>query len=109
MSIANTTTTLHSVKPSTLRVCRYRERQREGLCTFTIEMSKFGIADAIARGVLKPDYDVWDMLDAWYADHLSDAALEWLVNNKIIKPEQRCDATAILRSISDWLEQSQNE
>ena len=32
--------------------------------------------------------------------HLSDAALEWLVDNKIIEPKQRGDAVAILRSIS---------
>ena len=54
MSIANTTTSSSSVNPSTLRVRRYRERRREGLCCFTIEMSKDGIEDAIARGMLKP-------------------------------------------------------
>jgi hypothetical protein len=41
----------------------------------------------------------------WYACHLSDAALQWLVNNHVIKPEQRGDAGSILRSISIWLEQ----
>jgi hypothetical protein len=95
-----------NVKPSTLRVRRHRERRREGLCCFTIEMSKAGIGEAIARGMLKPDYDPWNVLDAWYADHLSDAALEWLVNNKVITREQRNDAIAILRSISDWLERA---
>jgi hypothetical protein len=87
-------------------VRRHRERRREGLCSLTVEMSKAGIEDAIARGMLKPDYDAWDVLDAWYADHLSDAALEWLVNNKVIEREQRNDAIAILRSISDWLERA---
>jgi hypothetical protein len=48
----------HSFKPSTLRVRRYRERRREGLCCFTVEVSKAGIDDAIARGMLKPDYDM---------------------------------------------------
>ena len=105
-SIANTTTAPLSVKPSTLRVRRHRERRREGLCSFTVELSKAGIEGAIARGMLKPDYDVWNVLDAWYADHLSDAALEWLVNNKVITREQRNDAIAILRSISDWLERA---
>jgi hypothetical protein len=93
-----------NVKPSTLRVRRHRERRREGPCSLTVEMSKAGIEDAIARGMLKPDYGAWNVLDAWYADHLSDAALEWLVNNNVIKREQRNDAVAILRSISNWLE-----
>jgi hypothetical protein len=106
MSIDNTTTAPPSVNPSTLRVRRHRERRREGLCSLTVEMSKAGIEDAIARGMLKPDYDAWNVLDAWYADHLSDVALEWLVNNKVIKREQRNDAIAILRSISDWLERA---
>ena len=109
ISSASSTIAPHSVKPSTLRVRRYRERRREGLCCFTIEMSKAGIEDAVARGMLKPDYDAWNVLDAWYADHLSDAALEWLVNNKVITREQRNDAVAILESISDWLERLGDE
>ena len=68
-------------------------------------------------GGLKPDYNAWDVLDAYYADvldfyyadHLSDAALEWLIKNKVIKNEQRGDAAAILSGISDWLERVQNE
>ncbi len=67
-------------------------------------MRKADIEDAVARGKLEPDYDAWDVLDAFYADHLSDAALQWLVANKVIKQEDRNDAVAILRSISDWLE-----
>ncbi len=93
-----------SVKTSTLRVRRHRERRREGICSFTVEMPKVGIEDAVVRGKLKPDYDAWGVLDAYYADHLSDAALDWLVNNKVIKHEDRNDAGAILRSVSDWLE-----
>jgi len=116
MSTANTTTP-HSVKPSTLRVRRYRERRREGICSLTVEMPKAVIEEAIADGGLKPDYDAWDLLDAYYADvldayyadHLSDAALEWLIKNKVIKSEQRGDIAAILSSISDWLERAQNE
>ncbi len=95
-----------TVKPSTLRVRRHRERRREGLCCFTVEISKAGVEEAITRGMLKPDYDAWNVLDAWYADHLSDAALEWLVNHRVITPEQRNDAVAILRNISDWLERA---
>ena len=94
---------------STVRVRRHRERRREGLCSLTVEMLKAGIEDAIARGMLKPYYDAWNALDAWYADHLSDAALEWLVSNQVIKREQRNDAVAILRSISDWLERLGHE
>ena len=45
----------------------------------------------------------------YYADHLSDAALEWLIKNKVIKSEQRGDIAAILSGISDWLERAQNE
>ncbi len=93
-----------SVKTSTLRVRRHRERRREGICSFTVEMRRADIEEAIARGKLKPEYDAWDVLDAYYADHLSDAAFEWLAANKIIKHEDRNDAGAILRSISDWLE-----
>jgi hypothetical protein len=102
-NVVSTTAPL-SVKPVTLRVRRHRQRRREGLCSFSIEMSKVDIEDAIARGILKADYDAWDVLDSWYADHLSDASLEWLVNNKVIMREQRNDAVAILRSISDWVE-----
>ena len=40
---------------------------------------------------------------------LVDAALEWLIKNKVIKREQRGDAAAILSGISDWLERAQNE
>ncbi len=109
MNDVSSTTEHLPVKPGTLRVRRHRKRRREGLCCFTIEMSKAGIEDAIVRGMLKPDYDAWDVLDAWYADHLSDAALEWLVNNKVITSEQRNDAVAILRSVSDWVQQQSNE
>ena len=104
MSNVTSTTAPLSVKPSTLRVRRHRQRRREGLCSFSIEMSKADIEDAIARGILKADYDAWDVLDSWYADHLSDTALEWLIDNKIITREQSNDAVAILRSISDWVE-----
>ena len=94
------------VSPGALRVRRYRERRREGIRCLTVEMYEADIAEATARGLLKSDGDAWNVLDAWYASHLSDAALQWLVDNKVIKPEQRGDAASILRSISAWLEQA---
>ena len=105
MSNGNTTTAPH-VNPSTLRVRRYRERRREGACCLTVEMYEADIAEATARGLLQSDGDAWNVLDAWYACHLSDVALHWLVDNKVIEPEQRGDAASILRSISAWLEQA---
>ena len=83
---------------------RYRERRREGVCCLTVEMCEADIAEATARGLLKSGSDAWNVLDAWYACHLSDAALKWLVDNKVIEPDQRADAAAILRRISAWLE-----
>jgi hypothetical protein len=53
-----------------------------------------------ARGLLISDGDAWNVLNAWYAGHLLDAALQFLVNNKVIKSEQRGDAGSILDSIS---------
>ena len=113
--MANTSTAPHSVKPSTLRVRRHRERRRKGICSITVELPKADIEEAI--GGLKPDYDALDVLDAYYADVLdayyaslvSDMALEWLIKNKVIKHEQRGDVAAILSGISDWLERAQNE
>ena len=106
MSNGNTTTAPHRVNASTLRVRLHRERRREGICCLTVEMHEADIAEAIARDLLKTDGDAWNVLDAWYAGHLSDAALQWLVNNKVIKPEQRGDAGSILNCISAWLEQA---
>ena len=115
MSPTNTTTP-HSVKPSTLRVRRYRERRREGLCA-SLSKCPRPILRKPSPAAAKPDHDAWDVLDAYYADvldayyagHLSDAALEWLIKNKVIKNEQRGDVAAILSGISDWLERAQNE
>jgi hypothetical protein len=86
-------TTEDAVRPSTLRVRRHRERRRKGVFCPTVEMYEADIAEAIARGLLKSEGDAWNVLDAWYAYHLSDAALQWLVDNKVIKPEQRGDAS----------------
>jgi hypothetical protein len=43
------------VRPSTLRVRRYRERRREHLRLLTVEVPEPVIEDAIARGLLKPE------------------------------------------------------
>ena len=102
MSNGSTTTPPNSVNPAR-NEC---ERRREGVCCLTVEMYEADIAKATARGLLKSDGDAWNVLDAWYACHLSDAALQWLVDNKVIKPEQRGDAASILHSISAWLEQA---
>ena len=106
MSIANTAIASNSVNPSTVRVRRHRERRREGIRCLTVEMYEADIAEATARGLLKSDGDAWNVLDAWYACHLSEVALQWLVDNRVIKPEQRGDTASILHSISAWLEQA---
>jgi hypothetical protein len=97
---------LRPVSPGALRVRRYRERRREGIRCLAVEMYEADIAKATARGLLKSDGDAWNVLDAWYASHLSDAAMQWLVDNKVIKLEERGDVGAILGSISAWLEQA---
>ena len=94
------------VSPGALRVRRHRERRREGVHCLTVEMYDVDVAESTARRLLKSDGDAWNVLDAWYASHLSDLALQWLVDNRVIKPEQRGDAASILRSISAWLEQA---
>jgi hypothetical protein len=50
-----------TANPSTLRVRRHRERRRQGICLFTVEVPRALIEAAIARGLLKPV----DCLDAW--------------------------------------------
>jgi hypothetical protein len=63
MSIANTTIPPSSVGPSTLRVRRYRERRREGVCCLTVEMYEAEIAETTARGLLKSGDHAWNVLD----------------------------------------------
>ncbi len=72
----------------------------------TVEVPEPAIEAAVARGLLKPENrdKAWAVIEACYASQLSDAALDWLVCNEVIKGEQRTDAVAILRSISIWLE-----
>ena len=80
-------TTEDAVRPSTVRVRRHRERRREGIRCLAVEMYEADIAEATARGLLKSGGDAWNVLDAWYACHLSEVALQWLVDNRVIKPE----------------------
>ena len=62
----------------------------------------------ITRGFLKPEEtnQAWSVIQSVYAAQLSDRALNWLTDNAVITPEQRTNAAAILRCISDWLEQA---
>jgi hypothetical protein len=94
--------------PSTLRVRRHRERRRDGLRLFTVPVPKTVIEGAIARGLLAAEDRAkpWPVIQGCYAAQLSDAALDWLVNGGVITHEQRCDAGAILRSVSKWLERA---
>ena len=91
---------------STQRVRRHRERRRNRHSLFTVEVPQTAIDAAIGRGLLDPAslYEPWVLIQACYANMLSDAALNWLVRNEVIRNEQRADAAAILRSISGWLE-----
>ena len=68
-----------------MRVRRYRERRREGVCCLTVEMYEAEIAETTARGLLKPGDHAWNVLDAWYASHLSDAALRWAVAQAVMR------------------------
>jgi hypothetical protein len=89
-------------------VRRYRERRREGLRLLTLEMPETAIEAAILRGLLKPEEttQAWSVIDSVYRTQLSDRALNWLTDNSVITTEQRTNAAAILRRISDWLEQA---
>jgi hypothetical protein len=89
-----------------LRVRRHRMRRREGLRLLSIEIPEPTIEDAIARGLLKPEdcAQSSSVIRSAFAAQLSDTALNWLTSNAVITSEQRTDAVAILRRISDWLE-----
>jgi hypothetical protein len=97
------------ISASTLRVRRYRERRRKRHSLFTVEVPQSAIEAAIERGLLVEHAsrtEPWVLIQACYASMLSDAALNWLVRNGIIRSEQRGDAAAILRNISNWLERA---
>ena len=98
----------HSVKPSTLRVRRHRQRRRSGRRLFTVEVPKATIGDTITRGLLPEDETKpWTVIQACYAGLLSDATLDWLITAGVITREQRGDAGAIFRGISAWLERAE--
>jgi hypothetical protein len=46
------------------------------------------------------------VIEGVYATQLSERALNWLTDNAVITPEQRTNAAAILRCISNWVEQA---
>ena len=94
--------------PSTLRVRLHRDRRRERLRLLTLEMPETAIDAAIARGFVKPKDSTlaWSVIDSVYRTQLSDTALDWLTDNAVITTEQRTDAAAILRCISNWVEQA---
>jgi hypothetical protein len=62
---------------------------------------------AVARGFLEPEEptQAWSVIQGVYAAQLSDRALDWLTDGGVITEDQRGKAAAILRCISDWLEQ----
>ena len=89
IEVANVAET-SSVRPSTLRVRRYRERRREHLRLLTVEIPEPVIEDAIARGLLKPTESApWAIIESVYAAQLSDKALKWLADNAVIITESR--------------------
>ncbi len=55
---------------------------------------------------MQPTAEPWAVIQACYAAQLSDATLNWLIDSGVITAEQRADAVAILRSISNWLERA---
>ncbi len=91
---------------STHRVRQHRERRRNGVRLMTITMPEATIEHAITRGLLKPENrsKTWPVIQACYASWLSDEAMQWLIRNGVINANERGDAAAILRNISNWLE-----
>jgi hypothetical protein len=57
-------------------------------------------------GLLQRTAEPWAVVQACYAAQLSDATLNLLIKSCVITAEQRADAVAILRSISNWLERA---
>jgi hypothetical protein len=96
------------ISASTLRVRRHRERRREGLRQFIVDVPESVIQQALTRGLLAPEdrANPWPVVQGCYSAFLSDAALEWLIKGGVITEDQRGDAAAILRRSSDWLEQA---
>jgi hypothetical protein len=90
---------------STQRVRRHRERRRQGMCLITVENAQCR-NQGRNRGLLKSEASAepWSVIECAYASQLSDAAINWLVNNGVIARDQAGDAAVILRAISKWLE-----
>ena len=82
------------VNPSTLRVRRHRERRRERVRLFSVEVPERLIEEAVGRGLLRPEdrTEPWPVLQALYAAQLSDKAVDWLTSAGVITREQRGDA-----------------
>jgi len=97
-----------AVSANTLRVRRHRERRRKRHSLFTVEVPQSVIEAASERGLLEPGSraEAWVLIQACYASMLSDAALNCLIRNGVIRSEQRADAATILRNISNWLERA---
>jgi hypothetical protein len=93
---------------STERVRLHRERRRNGLRLMTVAMPQAAIEHAISRGLLKPEDRTkpWTVIQACYASWLSEPAMQWLIRNGLINDNERGDAAAILRSISNWHERA---
>jgi AcrR family transcriptional regulator len=93
---------------STERVRQHRERRRNGLRLMTVAMPEANIEHAITRGLLKPEDRTKPLpvIQACYASWLSDTAMQWLIRNGVINGNERGDTAAILRRISNWLEQA---
>jgi hypothetical protein len=93
---------------STERVQRHRERRRKGLRLVTVAMPEASIEHAITRGLLKPEDRAkpWTVIQSYYATWMSEQAMHWLIRNRLIHDNERGDAVAILRNISNWLERA---
>jgi hypothetical protein len=98
----------HSICASTERVRLHRERRRNGLRLMTVAMPEANTEHAITRGLLKPEDRTkpWPVIQACYASLLSEKAMQWLVRNGVINRNERGDTAAILRRISNWLDQA---
>ena len=98
----------HRICASTERVRRHRERRRNGLQLITVEMPEATIEHAITRGLRKPEDRTkpWPVIQACYAALLSEKAMQWLTRNGVVNGNERSDTAAILRRISNWLEQA---
>jgi hypothetical protein len=85
-----------------------RAPSREPAFVHTVVVPETNIESAISRHLLRVEdrANAWLAIQGCYAAQLSDAALDWLINGGVITHEQRGDAAAILRNISDWLERA---